>query len=165
MKRFIFIPIVIISIGLSILYAANQSKYQYTPIIIERATLENSIASMSAQKLQNPGKIFIRGIHLFVIEQFYGVHIFDNSNPSNPVSLGFIRILGCTDVTVQGKIMYAASAVDMVTLDISDFLAVKELRRERNILPEITSQYGDIPERYTSQNRPKGTIIIAWKKK
>lgn len=164
MKRFIFIPLVIISIGLGILYAANNTE-QYVPIIIERATLESSIASIATQKLENPGKIFIRGTHLFVIEQFYGVHVFDNSNPANPVSLGFIRILGCTDVAVQGTIMYASSAVDMVTIDISDLTAVSELSRERNILPEITSPRGEIPERFAKQNRPEGTIIIAWKKK
>ena len=68
-------------------------------------------------------------------------------------------------MAVQGTIMYASSAVDMVTIDISNLAAVTELSRERNILPELTNPQGEIPERFTKQNRPEGTIIIAWKKK
>lgn len=164
MKRILLISGLLCIVGLGLLFAFQTNK-EYVPIIIERTELETSVASIPSQKLSNPGKIFIRGFNLFVVEQYYGVHIFNNIDPTNPVKLGFIRILGCTDVAVRGNMMYASSAVDLVTIDISDIANAKEVARNRNVLSELTSPLGTIPELYSKRNRPEGTEIIAWKTK
>ncbi len=162
MKRTVLISL-IVTACISVVYAFTQ-KTSYAPIIIDRTTLENSIASIDSVQLQNPGKIFVYENNLFIIEQYYGVHIFDNSNPASPVKKGFIRILGCTDIAVKGPIMYASSAVDLVTLNIGNISNVTEISREKNVLSEIVSPYGTIPAKYSQENRPSGTIIVAWKK-
>ncbi|MDA3883519.1 MAG: hypothetical protein PF481_09560 [Bacteroidales bacterium] len=163
MKRTLLITL-IVTTCISVVYAFTQSSSSYVPIIVERTTLENSIASLDTVSVQNPGKIFVYENNLFIVEQYYGVHVFDNSNPASPVKRGFIRILGCTDIAVKGPIMYASSAVDLVTLNIGNISNVTELSREKNVLSEIVSPYGTIPAKYSLKNRPSGTIIVAWKK-
>jgi hypothetical protein len=164
MKRLLIVSGIVLCLGLGLLFAYNATP-TYVPIIVERQTLESSVASVPSQALKNPGKIFIRGSHLYVVEQYYGVHVYDNSNPAQPQKLGFIRILGCTDVAVRANTMYASSAVDMVTIDIANLQAVKETSRERNVLSELVSPLGFIPDDYSRANRPVNTIIIAWRKK
>ncbi|MFO7868241.1 MAG: hypothetical protein R6U95_02960 [Bacteroidales bacterium] len=163
MKRIFIISIAILFLGIGIVYAYATSQKRYVPVIVERTTLENSIATISSQKVQNPGKIFVKDSLLFVIEQYYGVHIFDNSDPAHPKKMEFIRVLGCTDVAVKGQLMYASSGVDLVTINITDISNATEIAREKNVLSEIRSPYGIIDDKYSKQNRPENTVIIAWK--
>jgi len=163
MKNKSLLIVSILLIGLAALFAFT-SKEAYTPIVVDRTTFESSICSMPPQKLVNPGKVFTKGHQLFVIEQFYGVHLFNNIDPKNPQKVGFIRILGCTDVAVKGTIMYASSGEDLVTIDISNISEVKELDREVEVLSELTNPDGEVPFDYSKGQRPENTVIIAWKK-
>lgn len=158
----ILLGIIVLLVGAGIVYSFSYE--QYTPVLVERSVLESSVASMPAQELLNPGKIFMRSNLLFVVEKFHGVHVFNNMNPANPQNVGFIRILGCTEVTVKNNSMYASSAVDLVVIDISDIQNVHEVNRVRNVFPEIPSPDGNNWE-YSESNRPANTVIIAWNKK
>lgn len=160
--KIILIAIVLI-IGAGIIYSFSYT--QYTPVLVERTEFEASVASMPVQELKNPGKIFVRSNLLFIVEKFYGVHIINNMDPTNPQKLGFIRILGCTEVTVKNNTMYASSAVDLVVIDISDIQKAQEVNRVRNVFPELTSPSADYNWRFTETQRPANTVIIAWNKK
>lgn len=161
MKIKITIIGIIILACIGLVYANMDKKY--SAVIVERTTFENSIASMAPQKMANPGKIFIQDNLLFIVEKYYGVHIINNMYPENPEKIGFIRILGCTDIAVKNNTMFASSAVDLVTIDITDKDDVKEIDRQKNVLPELVSPDGSIDSRFSNENRPENTIIIAWK--
>ncbi|HOS84807.1 MAG TPA: hypothetical protein PK199_07820 [Bacteroidales bacterium] len=153
----------VIIVGAGIIYSFSYT--QYTPVLVERSEFEASIASMPVQELKNPGKIFVRSNLLFVVEKYYGVHVINNMNPANPQKIGFIRILGCTEVTVKNNTMYASSAVDLVVIDISDIQNVHEVNRIQNVFPELTSPSGEGDWKFSDGQRPENTVIIAWNKK
>jgi len=162
-KITVLIAAIVLITGIGFIYSFSYN--QYTPVLVERQEFESSVASMPVQELHNPGKIFVRSNLLFIVEKFYGVHVINNMDPTNPQKVGFIRILGCTEVTVKNNTMYASSAVDLVVIDISDIHNVHEVNRVRNVFPEIQSPSGEYDWKYSESQRPANTVIIAWNKK
>ena len=64
------------------------------------------------------GKLLIAHEHLFVSEPGQGVHVFDDRDPEKPVPLFFIRIPGNIDIAVRDNLLYADSAVDLLTFEL-----------------------------------------------
>src|SRR5688572_15739272 len=64
------------------------------PVYASKATVLSNIRSNNPRPLEAPGKIYILGRYLFVNEIDKGVHIIDNSNPSNPRAVAFVDIPG-----------------------------------------------------------------------
>ena len=95
--------------------------------------LRTSVKTLTAQELENPGKIYVKDNYLFINEVKKGIHIIDNTNPSFPKAISFISILGNVDIAVKGNILYADSYTDFVTLDISNPNAVKEISRTKEV--------------------------------
>src|SRR5688500_16029971 len=65
---------------------------KYTPVYISYDELRASVASESPRLLINPGKIYVYGQYLFVNEIDKGIHVINNSDPSNPANIAFINI-------------------------------------------------------------------------
>jgi hypothetical protein len=59
--------------------------------------------------------------------------VIDNSNPSNPVFVSFIKIPGNGDMSIRNNVLYADSYTDLVALDISDPADAKEISRVENV--------------------------------
>lgn len=72
------------------------------------------------RKLEYPGKIYYYDNMIMINEKYEGIHIFDNTDASNPTKLGFLGIPGNLDVSIRDNIMYADSYVDLLTLDVAD---------------------------------------------
>jgi hypothetical protein len=78
----------------------------------------------SAVKLLPPrpigkrGKLLIAHRHLFISEPGQGVHVFDNREPERPLPLFFLRIPGNIDIAVRDNLLYADSAVDLLTFEL-----------------------------------------------
>lgn len=99
----------------------------YQPIY---GSLDSSpIEFVGPRQLEKPGKIFVISDHLLINEQFKGIHVFDNSNPKEPVPLGFLSIPGNTEVAVKGNVLYLDHLSDLVSIDISDYNNIVELSR------------------------------------
>ncbi len=81
-----------------------------------RATELNAAAS----EIVNPGKIYIGEDFILIGEEDKGVHVIDNSNPSNPINTNFINIPGNKEFFVEGDKLYAESIYDFVKIDISN---------------------------------------------
>lgn len=107
----------------------------YTPVFMSYDEIRGAVASGPVQDLTQPGKIFIKGDWLFVNEAFKGIHVIDNSNPTQPNPVGFITIPGNIDLAVRGNYLYADSYMDLVTMDITDPTAVVEVDRKLDVLP------------------------------
>jgi hypothetical protein len=137
----------------------------YSPILMTRSQLENSISFHPARDFIRPGKIYTKGQYIFINEKFKGVHVIDNINPSNPQKIGFIMVPGSIDIAVKDNSLYVDNATDLVTIDISKINEPKVTDRVVNAFPELIPPDADVvPGNYSSADRPQNTVIISWEK-
>ncbi len=134
----------------------------YEPILMTRLDMESSVKLREPRSIENPGKIWIYGDIILLIEQYKGIHVIDNSDPANSNTIAFIQVDGCTDMAMKGNILYANNAVDMIGIkpnqNFDDFTVVA---RNRNMLPIIASPepWGDW---YFYEKLPANTVIVRW---
>ena len=84
-------------------------------------------------QLKNPGKIYMYKNALYINERGKGIHVYDNSDPSNPIDKGFVKIHSNYDVAVKGNTLYASSYTDILLFDVSNPLNPVYLSREKNV--------------------------------
>lgn len=105
------------------------------PFSISWKELRQSVKTLTNAKFEKPGKIYIKDQYIFINEIKKGIHIIDNSNPSSPKFVSFLNIPGNIDMAVVDNILYADSYLDMVALDITNPLAIKEINRVGRVFP------------------------------
>jgi hypothetical protein len=107
-------------------------EYKSTETVSISLSLENirsGFAVETAKNMEKPGNIYVYGNYLFINELHDGLHIIDNSNPSNPLSIAYLRIPGNSDLVIRNNFMYANSGPDLVVLDISNPAKVQFVKR------------------------------------
>jgi len=134
----------------------------YEPILMSRLDMETSVKLRDAREIESPGKIWVYNDLILLIEQYKGIHIIDNSDPSNSINIAFIQVDGCTDMAMKDNILYANNAVDMIGIkpnqDFSDFTVVA---RNRKMLPIVASpEPGN--DWYFYNKLPANTVIVRW---
>ena len=87
----------------------------------------------ASRSLEKTGKIYFKDNYLFINEINKGIHIFDNTNPSAPANVGFIKIVGNVDIAIRGNILFADSYTDLLSIDISNFENPRLLQRVENV--------------------------------
>ena len=97
----------------------TQTYTQWNPVYKTDAEMRTPPQYKAAQSLKNTGKIYFYDKYILVNEQKQGIHVIDNSNPSNPQNVGFISIGGNVDMAVKGNYLYADNYSDLITVDIS----------------------------------------------
>lgn len=110
---------------------------KYEPVYFTIEQIRSSVELQSAADLRHPGKIYVFGSYLLVNELKEGIHIFDNSNPSNPLEVNFIKIPGNVDMSVRDGMLYADNYIDLLTIDISDPKNPKLLCRSESVFTPI----------------------------
>ncbi len=121
----------------------------YVPIYKTYAEIRNGISFKSPQLLKEPGKIYVYGTYLFINEKGKGIHIIDNSKPSNPVFLSYIEIPGNYDLAIRKGILYTDSYTDLVAFNIANPASPVQVKRIESIFPNLLDpqdQYVD-PEK------------------
>lgn len=116
------------------------------PVYLEMSDVRaRMISTEPAQPLDNPGKIYIYGDYLFINEPTEGIHILDNTNPSDPINLRFIPIQGNVDLAINDNILYADNYVDLLAFDISNINDIKLIKRVEDVFTHMyTHQTGQI---------------------
>ena len=143
---------IIAFVGLIFFAAGCKDKYTETrtytandPEYMSYEEMRSAVGSEDARTLQNPGKIFVYDNLLFISETNKGIHVYDNSNPSNPESIKFINIPGNRDIAVKDGILYADSHVDLLAIDLADINSVQVTERLENMfqysIPEWDERY------------------------
>ena len=133
------------AIGLLLVFSSceDQITTSYTyrtmlPVFLEMSDVRaRTIAPEPPQPLDNPGKIYIYGDYLFVNEPTKGIHILNNSNPSNPVNRNFIPIEGNVDLAINNNILYADNYVDLLAFDLSDLNNIKLIKRVEDVFTHM----------------------------
>jgi hypothetical protein len=99
----------------------------YTPVYSLKSTVLANINGDPATPISQTGQIYIKGSYIFLNEVDKGIHIIDNSNPSNPVQTAFLTIPGNLNIAVRNNILYADMYGDLLSIDISNIHQVKFL--------------------------------------
>lgn len=118
----------------------------YTKAQAIYADLEDvrSVPLVSAsQSIENAGKIFVGEELLLIGEENVGIHVFDNSNPSNPQSISFLNIPYGKEFFVEGEFLYAESQYDLLKIDISSKNNITLVSREAMLDVRANNDKGD----------------------
>lgn len=161
------ISILSFSSFLLLLYAYSQPQNlelreaSFEPTFITRDQLESSIKIQHPGTLERQGKIYVYDNLVFINELYKGVYVVDNSKPENPKIISFISIPGNVDIAIKNGFIYADNSVDMVALKYeSDSLRI--ISRIKDTFHEpLPPDNGAVPARFSKENRPKDTYIIA----
>ena len=156
----IFLLLIIIAGSSSCLDEYTEVFTANSPVYLTYEDLRVGVKSTSARDLADPGKIYFKDGYLFVNEEFKGVHIIDNRNPSSPQNVGFIEIPGNVDIAIKNDILYADSYVDLVAIDISDVNNPQEVNRVEDVLPYALPPY-DEEYRVAEVDEEKG-VVVGW---
>jgi len=122
----------------------------------------DEIISLPPQPIENLGKIYYKAPYMYVNERFKGIHVFDNSDPENPIPIAFIQVFGSEDIAIKDNILYADNYTDLVAIDISDIHEVVLVDREEGLYSRDAKAY---PEGYSGPfecvDESKG-LVIGW---
>ncbi len=129
-------------------------------------SFRQNISVKGPQELSIPGKIYFYNDLLLINEAYEGIHFIDNSDPSNPVFLKFIEIMGNTDFAIKDGKLYANNQVDLITFDISNLDDIQlESIAEEVFLPEWMEYISNNPdqEHYWYEKPIKTTQVMTCK--
>lgn len=135
------------------------------PVYMDRQSFKKSVKVTDKQDIAEPGKIYFKDNYVFINEALKGIHIINNINPADPVFVSFISIPGNMDMAIKDSILFADSFTDLVALDISDIMNIRETGRVDSIfpysLPPLTEQ-NQFP--FGMVDATKG-IVVGWETK
>ena len=107
----------------------------YEAVYKTKTAVRENIKSNTSRLVENPGKIYTIGNYIFLNEMDKGIHVIDNSNPSQPINIAFIDIPGNLDLAVKDNILYADLYTDLVAIDISNPANVKLTKVIESVFP------------------------------
>ena len=121
-----------------------------------------NILLTAPRRVEDSGKIYVYGKYLLVNEKKRGIHVFDNSDPGDPANLGFIQMLGNTDMAIKDGLLYADHVGNLVALSVNDFETIEEEGR----LPLNQWNFGlPPPSGYPFECvDPDLGLVVSWKK-
>lgn len=129
---------------------------QYTPVIMSREQMVNSIKMSEPKSMKKAGKIYVKDSYIFITDENKGFHIYDNSNPNSPQLTGFLEVPGATDMAIKNNTIYINQAVDLVAVSLNNNQVTVQ-KRIANTFPQKISPDGF--NHYAGENE----IIVDWK--
>ena len=112
----------------------------YAPVIMEREAFEAAVQAQPAQAVVKSGKIYVNGNLLFVNDVNKGFHVYNYTNPSNPIPVGFINIPGATDLAMRNNVLFINQATDLVTMTYNAAAnTIAITKRNENVFPQKVS--------------------------
>lgn len=134
------------------IYKAN------VPIYMSNDEFKSAFKNVEPRDLVNPGKIYFKDNYIFINEMYEGIHIYDNSDPSNPQNISFIELPSNLDIAIADSFLYADSYTDLVVIDISDISNPMEIYRVDSAFPYSVPPY-DTRYPLTDIDESKGVVI------
>ena len=104
------------------------------PLTLSVDEFKNSVDIIPPVPIEQSGKIYAYEDLIFVNDKFKGVHVIDNSDPSAPEKVSFIKVAGNVDISIKDDILYADSLMDLIVIDISDLNNIQIVNRLENVL-------------------------------
>lgn len=168
MKNIFYFLLMITSFSLAFMSCENEDYEIYnvvTPVTMTLKELRSSVKILPPQKTSKSGKIYVYQEFIFINDEEKGIHIIDNTIPTAPKKISFLKILGNTDIAVKDEMLFADSFTDLVVFDISDIRKIVEKNRLNNVFPQYTvypAIDNNLPVQYNYQNFTSDEIIVDW---
>jgi hypothetical protein len=159
-----FCSLLLISVGSCVPIEPEFTEVQdvigYVPVYGTEAASE--IVMSGSRTIENPGKIYVYGKYLLVNEIRRGIHVFDNTNPAEPVPVGFMQLLGNSEMAIKDDVLYADQMGSLVALRLNDFMRIEE----RGRLPLNHWNLGVPPPAgfYFECADPAEGLVVTWQK-
>lgn len=117
------------------------------PLTMDLTEFRESVRLAAPKDVEESGKIYTYKNFIFINDHMKGILVIDNTN-FTPEKISYIEIPQNTDFAVKDDVLYANSAMDIVTFDISDIHAIKVQERLENVFEHyptlpINAQYTD----------------------
>ena len=144
---------------------SEQKVWGSKPIYSKDPTIRQIKYISSKQPVVSAGNICAFGNYIFQVDVGSGIHVINNSVPENSDRIGFVTVIGCTQMSIKGHYLYANSLNDLVTIDISDITNVKEASRIKDAFTE-NIDYPLIQPKESGyfQCPTPDSIVIGWTK-
>ena len=168
MKSTFYFLLMITCFSLAFMSCDNEDYETYnvvTPVTMTLSELRSSVKILPPQKTIKSGKIYVYEEFIFINDEEKGIHIIDNTIPTAPKKISFLKILGNTDIAIKDQMLFADSFTDLVVFDISDIRKIVEKKRLNNVFPQYTiypTIDNNLPVEYNYQNISSDKIIVDW---
>ena len=133
------------------------------PILMNKTEFRNSVEVQSPHPIDETGKIYAYDQYIFVNNKFHGIQVIDNTNPSSPKAISYIKIPGNIDIAIKNNYLYADSSTDLVVFDISNINQIGVVARMEDVfsiydyqIPE-NADYADFGTFNNAED-----IIVGW---
>lgn len=132
--------LILCSMLVGVLSCNDEEKGEYAdylvarPLTMTRSEFRNSVDIIDPIPIRESGKIYTYENYIFVNDKYKGVHVIDNTDPTSPRKVAFIKIAGNVDISVKNNYLYADSITDLIVLDISDLNNISIVNRLENVL-------------------------------
>jgi hypothetical protein len=114
----------------------------YEPVFESMSELRLAVEILPPQARDSQGKIYIYGQYLLLGEPGKGIHVFDNSDKTNPLAISFVNIPGNVDMAVRDGMLYADSYIDLLVFDMTNPTNISLANRLENVFPLYNNQFG-----------------------
>ncbi len=141
-------------------YRGPSPDYSDTPVYMDYQTLRTSVVVSDPRPVSDISRVYVYQSTVFLNMKNQGIHVLDNTDPSNPRNVAFIEIPGNTELSIRDGFLYADSYIDLVTININDPQNVQEVNRQLDVFPY--DEYQNIPDGvYFNQSidRSRGVVV------
>ncbi len=114
----------------------------YNPIYASISTLRSQVEILPPQPREAQGKIYVYGQYLLLGDPSKGIHVYNNSDKTNPTAISFINIPGNVDMAVRNGKLYADSYFDLLVFDLFDANNILLVNRVESAFPQYNNQFG-----------------------
>lgn len=137
-KKILLLPFLTMLLFLSCTNDDSSDEYaEYLvarPMVMSKTEFAAGVDIIAPRPINESGKVYAYKDYIFINDKYKGVHVINNSNPSQPVKVAFIQIPGNVDVSVKDNYLFADSLTDLVVIDISDINNIEQVNRLENVL-------------------------------
>ena len=120
---------------------ATRTFFVDQPVFVTPKSFRIPVEVKQQRALEDPGKIYYYQNYIFINELREGIHIYDNTKPTDPQPVAFLAIPGNVDMAVKGNTLYADSYVDLLTIDITNPLSAQMVDRRTDVF----ELWGQVP--------------------
>jgi len=161
--RKLVVLLLALSLQSCILFEGNWSgepaspESDYTAIFMNRNAFESAVTVQTHSAIGHAGKIYTFNGKLYINDTYKGFHLFDNTDPANPIGLKFINCPGATDMAIKNNSIYINQATDLIAIELSaDMQSLVVTKRIENVFPQMVSPDGFWEE------TPEGQVLVEW---
>ena len=167
-KRFLVVITALVTISLFTTVACiknnNKEVLGYAPVYGSLIDIKD-IKSVAVKPYTNAGKIYQYQNYNFQIENGEGIHIINSSDPTNPQKIGFIKVKGCSEISIRNNILYTDNLRDLVGINISNINSIQVVTRIEDVFNGVSQETPPVEGVFFECVDASKGVVIGWAQK